>query len=90
MHHTSRTALSGRSAPICWNSSSRLGELARKAAWPANPRVCLLGELTKLSERPSMAGILARNQARARATGSTVTMSDACAAVRAGRDRHET
>jgi hypothetical protein len=50
----------------------------------------LLGELTKLSERPSMAEIVARNQARARATGSTVTMSDAVAAVRAERDRHET
>jgi len=49
----------------------------------------LLGELTKLSERPSMAEIVARNQARARATGSS-TMSDAVAAVRAERDRHET
>jgi hypothetical protein len=29
----------------------------------------LLGELTKLAERPTMAEIVARNQARARATG---------------------
>ncbi len=37
-----------------------------------------------------MAEIVARNQSRARATGSTVTMSDAVAAVRAERDRRET
>ena len=41
------------------------------------------------AERPSMAEIVARAQARARATGSTVTMSDAVAAVRAARDRQE-
>ena len=49
----------------------------------------LLGELSKLAERPSMAEIVARAQARARATGSTVTMDDAVAAVRAARDRQE-
>ena len=32
----------------------------------------------------------ARAQTRAKVTGSTVTMTDAVAAVRAGRDRHET
>jgi antitoxin FitA len=65
-------------------------ELARKAALAGKSlQSYLLGELTKLSERPSMAEIVARNQARARATGSTVTMSDAVAAVRAERDRHE-
>ena len=37
-----------------------------------------------------MAEIVERAQARAKATGSTVTMSNAVAAVRAGRDRHET
>jgi hypothetical protein len=37
-----------------------------------------------------MAEIVARAQARAKAAGSTVTMSGAVAAVRAGRDRHET
>ena len=66
-------------------------ELARKAALAGKSlQSYLLGELTKLSERPSMAEFIARNQARARATGSTVTMSDAVAAVRAERDRHET
>ena len=49
----------------------------------------LLGELSKLAERPSMAEIVTRAQARARATGSTVTMNDAVAAVRAARDRQE-
>jgi len=36
-----------------------------------------------------MAEIIERAQARAKATGSTVTMPDAVAAVRAGRDRYE-
>ena len=45
--------------------------------------------LAELSERPSMAEIVARAQARASATGSTVTMNDAVAAVRAARDRQE-
>jgi hypothetical protein len=49
----------------------------------------LLGELTKLAERPSMAEIVRRAQGRAKATGSTVTMNDAVDAVRAARDRQE-
>lgn len=49
----------------------------------------LLGELTKLAERPSMAEIVRRAQARAAASGSTVTMRDAVAAVRAVRDCQE-
>jgi hypothetical protein len=66
-------------------------ELARRAALTGRSlQSYLLGELTKLSERSSMAEIVARAQARARATGSTVTMPDAVAAVRAGRDRPET
>ena len=36
-----------------------------------------------------MAEIVQRAQARARATGWTVTMTDAVAAVRAGRDRDQ-
>jgi hypothetical protein len=36
-----------------------------------------------------LAEIVARAQARARATGSTVTMNDAVAAVRAARDRQQ-
>ena len=46
----------------------------------------LLAELSKLAERPSMADIVRRAQARAKATGSTVTMDDAVAAVRDARD----
>jgi hypothetical protein len=66
-------------------------ELARKAALAGQSlQAYLLGELTRLAERPSMAEIVKRAQARATATGSTVTMADAVAAVRAGRDRHET
>ena len=66
-------------------------ELARKAALAGQSlQSYLLGELTTLSERPSMAEIIARNQARARAAGSTVTMPDAVAAVRAERDSRET
>lgn len=42
-----------------------------------------------LAERPSMAEIVRRAQARAKASGSTVTMDDAVAAVRAARDRQE-
>jgi hypothetical protein len=65
-------------------------ELARKAAVAGKSmQSYLLGELTKLSERPSMAEIVARAQARAKASGSTVTMQDAVAAVRAGRDRED-
>ena len=49
----------------------------------------LLGELTKLAERPSMAEIVRRAQERAKASGSTVSMEDAVTAVRAERDRQE-
>ena len=49
----------------------------------------LLGELTKLAERPSMAEIVKRAQGRAKDSGSTVTMDDAVAAVRAARDQQE-
>jgi hypothetical protein len=66
-------------------------ELARRAALAGKSlQSYLLGELTRLAERPSMAEIIERAQARARATGSAVTMSDAVAAVRADRDRRET
>lgn len=65
-------------------------ELARKAAAAGQSmQAYLLGELSRLAQRPSMAEIVARAQARARATGSTVTMNDAVAAVRAARDRQE-
>jgi hypothetical protein len=39
-----------------------------------------------LAERPTMAEIVRRAQAQAQATGSTVKMGDAVAAVRAARD----
>jgi len=65
-------------------------ELARKAAAAGQSmQSYLLGELTKLADRPSMAEIASRAQARAKASGSTVTMDDAVAAVRAARDRQE-
>jgi hypothetical protein len=65
-------------------------ELARKAvAAGQSMQAYLLGELTKLAERPSMAEIVRRAQARAKATRSTVTMDDAVAAVRAARDRRQ-
>jgi len=65
-------------------------ELARKAAAAGQSmQSYLLGELTRLAERPSMAEITQRAQARARASGSTVTMRDAVATVRAVRDRQE-
>ena len=65
-------------------------ELARKAAASGKSmQSYLLGELTRLAERPSMAEIVRRAQARAKAVGSTVTMDDAVAAVRAARDRQE-
>ena len=65
-------------------------ELARKAAAAGQSmQAYLLGELSRLAERPSMAEIVARAQARARAAESTVTMDDAVAAVRAARDRQE-
>jgi antitoxin FitA len=65
-------------------------ELARKAAAAGQSmQSYLLGELTRLAERPSMAEIAQRAQARATASGSTVTMQDAVAAVRSARDRQE-
>jgi antitoxin FitA len=65
-------------------------ELARKAAAAGQSmQAYLLGELTRLAERPSMAEIVRRAQARAKASGSTVTMDDAVAAVRAARDRED-
>jgi antitoxin FitA len=65
-------------------------ELARKAAAAGQSmQAYLLGELTKLAAQPSMAEIVRRAQARAKATGSTVTMDDAVAAVRATRDRRQ-
>ena len=65
-------------------------ELARKAAAAGQSmQSYLLGELTKLAERPSMAEIVRRAQARAKASRSTVTMNDAVAAVRATRDRQD-
>ena len=65
-------------------------EIARKAAAAGQSmQAYLLGELTRLAERPSMAEITRRAQARARASGSTVTMQEAVAAVRASRDRQE-
>jgi antitoxin FitA len=65
-------------------------ELARKAAAAGQSmQSYLLSELTRLAERPSMAEITQRAQARAKASGSTVTMQDAVAAVRAVRDRQE-
>ena len=65
-------------------------ELARKAAAAGQSmQAYLLGELTKLAERPSMAEIVKRAQGRAKAVGSTVTMDDAVAAVRAARDKQE-
>jgi hypothetical protein len=60
--------------------------LARKAAAAGQSmQAYLLGELTKLAERPSMAEIVGRAQERARSSGSTVTMMDAVEAVRAVR-----
>ena len=65
-------------------------ELARKAAVAGQSmQAYLLGELTKLAERPSMAEIVRRAQSRAKSSGSTVTMDDAVAAVRTARDRRE-
>jgi antitoxin FitA len=65
-------------------------ELARKAAAAGQSmQSYLLNELSKLAEQPSMAEIIQRAQVRAKATGSTVTMDDAVAAVRAARDRRQ-
>jgi hypothetical protein len=63
-------------------------ELARKAAAAGQSmQSYLLGELTRLAERPTMAEIVRRAQARAKTSGSSVTMDDAVAEVRAARDR---
>ncbi len=63
-------------------------ELARKAAAAGQSmQSYLLGELTRLAERPTMAEIVRRAQARAKASGSSVTMDDAVAEVRGARDR---
>jgi len=63
-------------------------ELARKAAAAGQSmQAYLLGELSKLAQRPSMAEIVRRAQARAKASGSAVTMDDAVAAIRRDRDR---
>ena len=65
-------------------------ELARKAAAAGQSmQAYLLSELSKLAERPTMAEIIQRAQARAKATGSTVTMDDAVAAVREARDHRQ-
>lgn len=65
-------------------------ELARKAAAAGQSmQAYLLGELGKLAQRPSMAEIVRRAQARGKATGSTVTMDDAVAAVREARDHRQ-
>jgi antitoxin FitA len=62
-------------------------ELARKAAAAGQSmQADLLGELTELAERPSMAQIVRRAQGRASASGSTVVMDDAVTVVRAARD----
>jgi hypothetical protein len=49
----------------------------------------LLGELTKLAERPSMAEIVRRAQDRAKSSRSTATMDHAVTSVCAVRDRKE-
>ena len=65
-------------------------ELARKAAAAGQSmQAYLLAELSKLAERPSMAEIVRRALERAKASGSTVSMEDAVAAVRAERDRQD-
>ena len=85
MHNEYMTLIQIRDVP-----ESVRDELARKAAAAGQSmQAYLLGELSKLAERPSMAEITRRAQARARASGSTVTMQDAVAAVRASRDRRE-
>ncbi|MGH3274622.1 MAG: hypothetical protein ACRDNZ_09950 [Streptosporangiaceae bacterium] len=62
-------------------------ELARKAAAAGQSirHTCSVS----CASWPSMAEIVSRAQARARATGSTVTMDDAVAAVHAARDRRQ-
>ena len=85
MHNECMTLIQIRDVPEAFRD-----ELARKAAAAGQSmQSYLLSELTRLAERPSMAEITQRAQARAKASGSTVTMQDAVAAVRAVRDRQE-
>lgn len=85
MHNKCMTLIQIRDVPEAVRD-----ELARKAAAAGQSmQSYLLSELTRLAERPSMAEITQRAQARAKASGSTVTMQDAVAAVRAVRDRQE-
>lgn len=85
MHNKCMTLIQIRDVP----EAVRDG-LARKAAAAGQSmQSYLLSELTRLAEKPSMAEITQRAQARAKASGSTVTMQDAVAAVRAVRDRQE-
>jgi hypothetical protein len=82
MHNTCMPLIQIRDVP-----ESVRDELARKAAAAGQSmQAYLLAQLSKLAERPSMAEIIRRAQARARATGSTVTTDAAVAAVRATRD----
>jgi hypothetical protein len=85
MHNVCMTLIQIRDVP-----ESVRDELARKAAAAGQSmQAYLLAELSKLAERPSMAEIVSRAQARAKATGSTVTMRDAVAAIRDARDHRQ-
>ena len=85
MHNACMTLIQIRDVP-----ETVRDELAKKAAAAGQSmQAYLLGELTKLAERPSMAEIVKRAQDRARSSGSTVTMDDAVGAVRAARDHEE-
>ena len=85
MHNECMTLIQIRDVP-----ETVRDELARKAAAAGQSmQSYLLSELTRLAEKPSMAEITQRAQARAKASGSTVTMQDAVAAVRSVRDRQE-
>ena len=85
MHNTCMALIQVRDVP-----EPVRDELARKAAAAGQSmQSYLLGELTRLAERPTMAEIVKRAQARAKASGSSVTMDDAVAEVRAVRDRQE-
>jgi hypothetical protein len=85
MHNVCMTLIQIRDVPEAVRD-----ELARKAAAAGQSmQAYLLAELSKLAERPSMAEIVRRAQARAEATGSTVTMQEAVAAVRDARDHRQ-
>jgi hypothetical protein len=85
MHNAYMTLIQIRDVPEAVRD-----ELARKAAAAGQSmQAYLLGELSRLAERPSMADIVRRAQARAEAAGSTVTMDDAVTAVRDARDRRQ-